>query len=126
MVGNCRIIWEQFASTGVSPTVTVDTDDLSPPVYEDVTKKLIRQLVIAPGDTDTQVVLSDASCSFLLVSDAAVIVKLKSGETPLRLRSMTLNAEDSSGAALPAQTLLLTGNGTVAANVEIYALAQVT
>lgn len=126
MIGSARIIWEEFASTGVSPTTQVDTDTRTPPTFEDVVGAVVHKLTIAPAASNTNVVLATASCSFLLVSDEAIVLRLASGETQMRVRRFYVDSDDSEGSALPAQTLLLSGNGTSTANVEIYALAKVS
>lgn len=122
MIGDARIIWNQFATDGVAPTIKVDTDERSPPLFEDVVGKLVWQREIAPSDADIAVVLSVASCSLLIVSDTAVLLRLKAGETQMRVRRFYVDADDSAGAALPAQTLTLSGNTLSVSNVEIYQL----
>ena len=125
MEGTARVIVEQFATTGVAATVAIDTDLLTPPRYSDVTKKLVRELEIGPNESDVTVVMSDASCVWAIESDEPVIVKLKTGETQCRVRMILLAAEDETGAALPAQTVLLTGNGSTPAKVQVFALGKV-
>ena len=123
--GAVRVIWETFDSTGTPATVSWDTDLYAPPVFEDLVAGSRTDLTIGPSVVDQSFVLATAACAFLLVSDAAVLVKLKSGDTSLRTRFLLVAAEDETGAAVPAQTMLLSGNGTSTANVKIFALTKV-
>jgi len=123
--GDVRVIWRLYSAAGVSPTIAVDTQDRSPPLFEDTGPPRILPVVLQPADTDIQLVLPTASCNFLLVSDEPIVLKLKTGETALRTRVFLVCAEDETGTALPAQTLLLSGNGSTVATVEVFAQPKV-
>jgi len=125
MILTPRVIWEQFPASGQPASVRWDTDLQSPPIFEDLVGSLAQELTVGPTAT-VNVVLSTAACAFLLVSDDAVLVRLLSGETQMRVRMLLVAAEDETGAAVPAQTLVLAGNSSTTANVKVFAMNRVS
>lgn len=125
MILTPRVLWEQFPASGQPASVRWDTDLHSPPIFENLVGSLVQELVVGPTAT-VNLVLSSPACAFLLVSDVAVLVRLLSGETQMRTRLFLVAAEDETGAAIPAQTLVLAGNSTTTANVKVFAMNRVS
>lgn len=125
MILTPRVIWEQFPASGQPASVRWDTDLHSPPIFEDLVGSLLQELVVGPTAT-VNMALSAAACALLLVSDEPVLVRLVTGETQMRVRMLLVAAEDETGIAIPAQTLVLAGNSTTTANVKVFAMNRVS
>lgn len=125
MIGNLRLIYEGTPAAGGDPEDQIDTDELDPPVYEDVvvTSEIRRQ--IASGATDVAVAIPD-SCFLLILSDVEVLLRLNTGETQMRVRTFEAGGDDSEAVAVPARTLLFSGNGVSVANIRVLYLGTVT
>jgi hypothetical protein len=124
MTAALRLIFELLESTGSDPTIQVDTDEMSPPTFSDLVARLDQAVAIGPSVVNQAVALS-AACLVVLVSDQPVTLKLASGETAMAVRFFCVAGKDKSGTALPATSILLSGNGSSTANVRIYALGKV-
>lgn len=119
-----RQILEVIPTTGVDPELQIDTDELGPPVYEDLTNRRDFQMSIAPSDDDVAVAIPDC-CLLLLFADEPVLVRLADGEQQLRVRHLALGSEDSDHNAIDSNELLISGNGADTADVRILCVGTV-
>lgn len=124
MKGSIRNILEVIADPGTNPTLQVDTDELSPVSYSDLTVRSEQFRTIAPSATDQAIAIPDC-CLLLILSDEPFLLKLDAGETELRGRSFQIGAEDSDHIAISARDILVSGNGASTANIAVYCLGTV-
>lgn len=123
MTGASRTVFELIANPGSNPEEQVDTDELDPPVYEEIVARGVRQFEVGPAASVT--VALPASCYVLILATSEVLLRLVAGETQMRIRKLEIGAVDAEGAGLPATTLVFGGNGTDTAEVTIRYLEQV-
>lgn len=118
MQASLRSIYEVIPSAGVDPEVQLDTDELSPPTYEDIVVRGEQHLQIGPAISDQPVAIPN-SCIVIVLSDEPILLRLAAGETQMRTRHFVCGAEDETGRALTARNILISGNGTTTANVRV-------
>ena len=122
-----RIVLQHMADTGESPEQSIDTDKIGRSGftlsgYDDITPG--RRLLLAV-DADDQALAFDDAIGVLLVSrDYPFSLRLADGETLMtNLRAWLAFADDTDAGVLQT-SVLLTGNGVNAANLEIWIIEK--
>lgn len=123
MTAAFRLLAEFFPTSGVDPQQRIDTDvgPGSPLVLTSFTNFSTINRTVAPAADEEAVALPTGGVVALIVSsDAPITLALATGETAMQNgRLWAFIADDEDQAIIPAQSLLLTGNGVSTANVVI-------
>lgn len=126
MKASLRLLLEVTPEDGSDPEVDIDTHDLDPPDYEDVTEDLKRTFTVAASAAVDSIEV-DIPNSSLLVIVASTPVKMRLGAagTLLTFRTLCIGGGDEAAVAVPTTTLLFGGNGALPARVRLYAATTV-